>query len=242
MPDNYLQQQTMPAFERAQAATIALTRSVVNGLQPGMSERDVCLMARRMADEQPLFTGWFHTPEVYFDRVASRWPSRDRGTLRPGTLVQIDLAPATDDAFGKFGYSFTFQGEEHAAVTEARRICQATCGFSSRFKCVGELFVFAHSWANNHRIELHARHAIGHTCLPREGLTNTQWPLMARMATRLRRNQVQWYNPRRILGIYTVNPPVHHNGRVAAFEEMIYIDGETKRVLGRTDIDQIGSL
>lgn len=207
-----------------------------------MSEQDVCRLAHRLADKQPAFTGWFHKPEVHFDRIPARWPSRRRRTLRPGTLVQVDLAPATEDAFGDFGYSFTFQEKEHAAVTEARRICRATCGFASRFKCVGELFVFAQSWANNHRIGLYARHAIGHTCLPREGLTNTQWPRMARMAIRLRRNQIQWYNPRRISGIYAVNPPIHHHGKVAAFEEMLFIDGETKRVLGRSDIDQIGSL
>jgi len=237
-----LHETVLPAFEKAQRATIDLTRAVVAALEPGMSPSDVAALARDKAGQAPgtPFTGWFHPPEVYFDRTASgRSASR---ALRPGTVVQIDLAPATETAFGDFGHSFSFQSAEHTVVSEARRACRATCGFASRFKCVGELFVFAQSWANNHRMTLGARHSIGHACLPREGLATAGWPLGARFAIKLRRNQIQWYNPRRMAGAYAVNPPIIHEGRMAAFEEIIFIDGEQKHVLGRDHIDEIGSL
>lgn len=243
MSENALHQHVLPAFSEAQTATIALTREVVGALQASMTPQDVVALAHARARQNAAFTGWFHPPEVTFDRQpAGLWGRSGAARLTPGTVVQIDLAPATADAFGDFGHSFTWQGAEHPAVTEARRACRAVCGFASRFKCVGELFVFAQSWANNRRLSLGATQSIGHACLPREGLARAGWPLGARLAIRLRRNQIQWYNPRRMAGCYAVNPPIDHQGRRAAFEEMIFIDGEQKYILGRDHIDQIGSL
>jgi hypothetical protein len=207
-----------------------------------MTEQDIAALARQKASADATFTGWFHRPEVHIDRRSGGRRGGSGNRLAPGSVVQIDLAPATTDAFGDFGHSFTFQGREHPAVAEARSACRATCGFASRFKCVGELFVFAQSWANNHRVELGARHTIGHACLPREGLATAAWPLGARMAIRLRRNQIQWYNPRRMAGVYAVNPPIICQDRVVAFEEMIFVDGEQKLILGRDHIDEIGTL
>ncbi|MEL6346691.1 MAG: hypothetical protein AAFV53_26495, partial [Myxococcota bacterium] len=141
------------------------------------------------------------------------------------------------------GVSFAFDAEtEPAVVKEARDLCRATCGFASRYKCVGELFVFAQSWANNRRLKLGARRSIGHACFPREGLAAAAWPRAARMSIHLRRNQIQWFNPRRMAGIYAVNPPIIVGDRVAAFEEMVFINGDSRLVIGRDSFDEIGTL
>ena len=240
MSDSPPQQNLLPDFEQAQVATIALMRDVVSSLDVGMTTADIHSLAMQKAQQRQIFTGWFHRPEIFLNRGESR---RSTATaLQPGTIVQIDLAPATENAFGDFGYSFTFQGDEHPSVHEAREVCKATCGFASRFKCVGELFVFAQSWSNNHRLKLAARHHIGHACLPREGLIRQGWPMGARLSIRLRRNQIQWYNPRRISGVYAINPPVLHQNRMVAFEEMVFVDGDQKVILGRASLDEVGTL
>lgn len=211
-----------------------------------MTPRDVVALAEDMAAQRG-FRGWFHRPEVVFDPRAERASGHTAtATLAPGTLVQIDLGPATEDAFGDFGTALAFQ---HPAgqplprpLAEARDICVATCSFASHQKCVGELFVFAQSWANNRRLQLGAARAIGHACLPPVGLTARAWPHLARAAIHLRRNQIQWFNPRLMAGAYAVNPPVLCKGYRLAFEEMIFIDGTDKRALGRDHLRDICTL
>ena len=61
-------------------------------------------------------------------------------------------------------------------------------------------------------------------------------------ATLLRGNLVHFYNPGRIRGIWALRPLLREGDLAASFEEMIYIDGDDRRVLGRGDISEIGTL
>ena len=240
----------LSAFDAAQRETIALTRAVVARLEVGMSPQDIAALATDMASQHG-FTSWFHRPEVTFDPrpAARRVPFSPHGgsstdRLTPGTLIQLDLAPATGEAFGDFGTVVAFQhrGPLPRAVTEARELCLALCSLAGHQKCVGELFVFAQSWTNNRRLSMGSARAVGHACLPPEGLAAAAWPRVSRAATFLRRNQIQWFNPRLMAGAYAVNPPVICDGHVLAFEELIFVDGPDKRVLGRDSLQEIGTL
>jgi len=206
-----------------------------------MSERDVVALAESCAEEQE-FVGWFQRPQARINRQASG-SSRSAASqsLTPGALLQLDLAPATEAAFGKLGVTMAFQAEEPRVVTEARQLCEAACGFASRWKCTGEVFVFAQAWCNNRRMSLGETRSIGHACFPREGLAGSVWPKAARAAILLRRNQIQWYNPRRMTGVYAINPPVIVDEHTAQFEEMVFIDGEQKIIIGRSGPEEIGT-
>ena len=142
-----------------------------------MSEPDVVELALSQAGAFG-FRDWFAKPEVRFDGAKSVFhrPSASN-VLKKGTLVEIDLAPSTDNAFGDYGTGLCFGvDEEPPIVTEAREACRAICGFASRFKTVGELFVFAESWANNHRVSLGGARSVGHMVPLCEGLFATAWP------------------------------------------------------------------
>jgi Xaa-Pro aminopeptidase len=231
------------AFDTAQRNTIELMRSVVGDLAIGMTERDVYDLAMDRAPDFG-FSGWFAKPEVRFGGAKSMFHrASDKRQLRKGTLVEIDLAPATANAFGDFATGFSFQSdEEPTVVTEAREACRALCGFASRFKTVGELFVFVESWANNHRVSLGGARSVGHMVPLCEGAFATAWPQSARLAVFLRRCQVHFLNPRRVIGIYALSPRVVAGGDAMCFEEMVYIEGDVKRVLGRDSEAEIGTL
>jgi hypothetical protein len=231
------------AFDHAQRMTIDLMRTVVDNLEEGMSELAVYNLALEQAGAFG-FTDWFAKPEVRFDGARSMFhrPSAKR-ILRKGTLVELDLAPSTGNAFGDFGIGFAFgTDDEPMIVSEARDACKAVCGFASRFKTVGELYVFAESWANNRRVSLGGARSVGHMVPLCEGVFATAWPKSARMAIFLRRCQVHFLNPRRVIGIYALSPRVVANGQAMCFEEMIYIEGDEKRILGRNSEEEIGTL
>ena len=82
---------------------------------------------------------------------------------------------------------------------------------------------------------------MGHVILAREGLLDSVWPQGARVACLMRRNQIQWYNPRRLVGCYAVRPRLVSGDVGLAFEEMIYVDGDVKRILGRDSLAQVGT-
>ena len=230
-------------FDHAQRTTIELMRTVVDSLELGMSEKDVYDLALEAAGAFG-FTDWFAKPEVRFNGARSIFhrPS-DKTKLKKGTLVEIDLAPATDNAFGDFGIGLCFgTDKEPAIIHEAREACRAICGFASRFKTVGELFVFSESWANNHRVSLGGARSVGHMVPLCEGPFATAWPKTARLSVFLRRCQVHFLNPRRVIGIYCLSPRIVADGKAMCFEEMVYIEGDEKRVLGRNSIDEIGTL
>ena len=233
--------ETLEAFDKAQRGAIRVLSHVLGQLREGQSEKDVVELARTAAADQG-FTEWYHEPEVRIGAGTERMyrASADR-VLTPGALVEIDLGPGNDLAYGDVGVSLAFgASEQPALVRDARELARATCGFASRWKTVGELYVFAQAWAVNRRMSLGDSKAVGHVCLPREGFADLAWPEAARAATFLRRNQIQWYNPRRMAGIYAVRPRLVNGDKALAFEEMIYIDGDVKRVLGRDSADEIG--
>lgn len=233
---------TVAAFDDAQRRAIRLVRRVVDQLQAGMTEADVVQAATAGATEFG-FNGWFHTPEVRFNGLAAaRNLTRGKLKLKRGDIVEIDLAPSDDQAFGDVGVAFGFETkEEPTLVHEAREICRAAIGYASRWKCTGEVYVFADAWANNRRMSLGDNRSIGHVCLPRQGWVDTGWPKLARAAIYLRRNQVEWFNHRRMHGFYAINPRVVKGKFGCAFEEMVLIDGDVKRVMGRDSIDEIGT-
>ena len=238
-----LDAETLEAFDQAQRQSISVLRDCVSQLREGMSEKDVEDRLRLIAGGYG-FTEWFHAPHARFGGPMS-WPSRARANrvLTPGTLVEIDVGPATANAYGDVGVALAFgTANEPVEVSQARDLCRATCGFASRWKTVGELYVFAKAWSNNRRLSIGDAKAVGHVCLGREGVIDAVWPQGARAATLLRRNQIQYYNPRRLLGLYAVRPRLVVGDVALAFEEMIYVDGDTRRVLGRDSVDEIGTL
>lgn len=238
-----LDSETLEAFDQAQRDAIRVLGQAVSQLAAGQTEADVVELVRSLAAAAG-FTAWFHEPEVRFGgRLDKLYRASSSSRLAEGTLVEIDLGPATDRAYGEVGLALSFgKGEPDPLVAQARELCRATCGFANRWKTVGELFVFANAWAINHRMSLGDSKAVGHVCLNREGMGELGWPLGARAATLMKRNQIQWYNPRRIAGLYAVRPCLVSGDVGLAFEEMIYIDGDLKRVLGRASVDEIGTL
>lgn len=237
----HLQTNVLPAFDDAQRRTLKLLRSITEQLTTGMSEHDIVALAESCTEGQG-FVGWFHRPEARINRKSSGLYRPVSGPrLTPGALLQLDLAPATETAFGDLGVTLAFQAEEPRVVSEARQLCQAACGFASRWKCTGEVFVFAQAWCNNRRMSMGDTRAIGHACFPREGLAASAWPKAARAAILLRRNQIQWYNPRRMTGVYAISPPVHIDGHAAKFEEMVFIDEGHKVIIGRSSPEEIGT-
>jgi hypothetical protein len=231
------------AFVRAQTETIAAVARTVAALERGMTELDV---AKRLEDEvnDRGFVTWFQRPRVLFG-APIRPPLRMSETrkLTRGTLVEIDLAPANADAYGDFTTTVSFgMDEEPELVRDARTLCAASCGFASRWKCTGEVFVFADAWANNRLASLGSAGAIGHACLPRRGHTGWAWPYVARMAIQMRRHQVHWFNHRRMHGFYALAPRLVRADHACGFGEMVLIDGDTRSIIGREDGSAPGTL
>ncbi len=237
-----LDNETLEAFEAAQRGTIRVLGQAIAQLREGQTEAEIVDSLKALAADAG-FTAWYHEPEV---RIGGRTDKLYRASktlrLTEGALVELDLGPANDTAYGDLGVALAFgAADQPALVRDARELCRSTCGFASRWKTVGELFVFANGWAINHRQTLGEAKAVGHVCLNREGLGDLSWPTSARVATYMRRNQIQWYNPRRLSGLYAVRPRLHSGGLALAFEEMIYVDGDVKRIIGRDGLEQVGT-
>lgn len=234
----------LPRFELAQQGAIDLLRDLVGRLEAGMSEKDVHALAHELGKAQG-FESWFRAPVVRFGAPAvTSWTDRPRASARLeiGTVVELEVAPATGDAFGDVGTAFAF-GQEDAPpiVDEARELCRAVCGFASRWKCVGELFVFAEAWANNRRASLGGQKSIGFVAMTPERSWAGRWPGGAWTNSLLRRNQVQFFNPRRMNGIYVIRPRIVMDGQGASFAEMVLVTPDDKRIVGRGDIDEVGA-
>ena len=217
----------------AQRRAIALLDGLIAGLEPGVRPADVA--ARAEAALRPAgFDRWYHRPEV---RIG---PGRGGNQpLAEGDLVRIDVAPATPEAFGDVGVSFRWRRPEDGIVRRAREINQATAAFASRWKVVGELFVFARAWANTRMLTLEGN-AVGHICFAPEGWAGTAWPRAAHAATRLRRFQIGMLNPRRLRGTWAVRVVLSDGPDTAWFEEMIYVDEEARLLLGRDGPEAVG--
>lgn len=231
------------AFDDAQRRTIALFREVKAGVAPGMSERDIVDLMEARAPGHG-FDRWFHRPHVRFNapRRVPHLPD-DEDKARVGTVIELDAAPADAGAYGDFGTAFVVGGgPEPDVLRQSRELLQACCGFASRWKCTGEVFVYADAWARNRSLSLGDSNSVGHVCFPKLGRTAPLWPKLARAAIVARRHQIQWFNHRRMHGLYAVQPRLVAGDNGCGFEEMILIDGDEKRALGRDRFDEIGTL
>lgn len=224
-------------FDAVQKRTIAVLDGVCGALEPGMRGADIrALAADRL--KAAGFTRHFHAPEATIGSAAGvrRWV--EDPALAEGDLVRIDVAPADEAAFGDAGVTLAFRAPEPRIVTRAREAVRATVGFGIPTKTVGELFVFVRAWLNTRQLQIEGSSA-GHICLgPNEVMG---WPRMAHAATRLRRHQIGMLNPRRLRGIWAVRVPVTDGTVRAVFEEMMYVDPDGRRILGRDGLDHIGS-
>ncbi len=236
------------AFDDAQRRTLDLARDVVSRLQTGMSARDVAALTVRQAAAAG-FTGWFHTPEVHIGAdIGAGGLSRLRNgaqTLAPGTLLSLDLGPAVGDAYGDLGITVALPapGTPEPEILAAGRDCaRAACGYSSRWKTMGEIVIFSHAWARNRSMELLNTQGIGHRILPKEGLLRYGFPRSAHWAARLARNRLHRLNPVRMDGMFAINPVLRWDGLTVSFEEVIYIREDVKRVLGRGGLSEVGTL
>ncbi|MSQ02398.1 MAG: M24 family metallopeptidase [Myxococcales bacterium] len=234
------------AFDDAQRRAIGMVADVVARLEAGMHARDIVELAEtRLGDRG--FTTWYHTPEVEIGgEIGRRGPLPRIGKgpkLEVGSLVSIDLGPANGDAYGDFGVTRVFgRADEPYIVEQARECTRAACGFLSRWKTCGEAVVVTAAWAVNMRLKLLNANAVGHRVLPREGVYSTGFPRSAHLATLLPRNRLHRLNPVRMDGMFALRPVVTDGTHSAAFEEMIYIHDDHKRILGRDSLAEVGTL
>ncbi len=235
--------QVVAAFEDAQTRAQALLAEGRESLESGMSEKDIVSWFMDRAEAHG-FTGWFDRPYVRINSPAVfRYEESSSRRLEDVSMVEVLLQPATDSAFACAGATWMTGDQPDAAVVDsARELCRGAVGYAGRFKCTGEVYVFADAWTRNRglTIEMEEQQAIGHLCLPPQGLLSTGWPNSARLASYLRRNQLGWFNYRRMHGIYAIRPRIFQDDYSALFAEMVVIDGETKRILGRNDVSEVG--
>lgn len=233
------------AFDDAQRRAIAMLKDIRERLEARMSERDIVELAETRLETHG-FDRWYHSPEVHVGPDAGKGrllnrPSASR-KLEPGELVAIDIGPATADAYGDIGFTLCFGAEEPAVVSVARECVRASCGYASRWKTVGEIWIFARAWAVNNRMDLVGDGAVGHRILPKEGLLATGFPRSAHAATHLPKHRIHRLHPIRMKGMFAVRPAVVDGaGWSAAFEEIVWIQDEHRKVLGRDSVEEIGS-
>jgi hypothetical protein len=228
------------AFEDAQIRTLALLGDVVRSLREGVSE-DACVRGASELAAAHGFSGFFRPAVVRFEPRPRRFSLPSRRTLAVGMIVEIVLVPVTADAFGHVAVSLPFERSSDRLVDAARETCRAVLGFANRTKTAGELYVFAKAWANNHRVQLTGR-SIGFHGPAREGPFAVGWPRGAWALTRLRRFQLEYLNPRAVRGVYAVRPRVALGDRAASFGELLFVDGEEARILGRGSLDEVGTV
>ena len=230
-------------FEDAQRRAIALLAHLHARLEVGMSERDIAGLSEALLPDFG-FEGWFHPPEVQIGVHTAQAPiwriPSPRIRLFRGDMLMISLGPWAGRAFGDIGSTVVFQGEEPPLLEVARSCTRATCGYASRFKCVGELFIYAHTWALNHRMEMANYRSIGHALLPAEGWHGAHFPRTAHAATWLRRHQVHFLNPLQMQGLYALRPQITDGRLGAAFQEVVLVNGDEHRVLGRANDADVG--
>jgi len=220
-------------FDQAQRKSIDILRATERDLVVNMTQSDILACIHKHARSHDV-TGWLRPPLI---RISSKTGIQG---LQKGSVLQIHIQPVFDTAFGSIGNTQSFKNPTSHVVEEARELCFATCTFANRRKCVGELFVFAHSWCTNHRVELEHKKNIGHRCFSKEEMPGF-WPLSARAMSMLRRHQIQWFNPRRLQGIFAVHPFIEKYELFAGFAEMIYISEDQRIILGRESFEDIGS-
>jgi hypothetical protein len=53
---------------------------------------------------------------------------------------------------------------------------------------------------------------------------------------------VHFFNPERLDGIWALRPLVRDGDLAASFEEVIYVNGDERKILGRASIEEAGTL
>jgi Xaa-Pro aminopeptidase len=236
------------AFDAHQRRSISVLSRVLKQLQVGISEADAAELCREEARSEG-FTDWYHPPEVAFGgrTLDQKVWSRPSGSarLKAGDLAMIDIAPATDQAYGDIGAT-VFIGDGSGAaepdlVSISRECVRGCIGYSNHLKTVGEIFIYARAWAVNNRLEFANRRSIGHRLIPLDEAPFGGGAKMAHGATWLRRHQVQMLNPNRLDGMWAYRPHLSDGRMGASFEEAIWINGEERKILGRDSLDEVGS-
>ncbi len=238
-----MDEQLTARFEHAQRRTIALVSELLRHLEPGMSEHDIAQRAAALLPDHG-FDGWFYPPEVQIGASTARagiWrPPSARNRLHVGDTVMIALGPSDGQASGDIGLTRTFGEPDSRLVTLARDCTRASCGYASGLKCIGELFIYARTWAANHQLSLANPRSIGHALLPPTGRLATGYPRSAHMATWLRRHQVHFLNPRRLWGMWALGPQLTDQHAGARFREVVLVGPGTRKILGRDSLDEVG--
>ncbi len=238
-----MDEQQVARFDDAQRRAIGLLSAVIAGLEMDQSEKDISRHAEQLLGEWG-FEGWFYPPEVQIgsrSRRAAIWrPPSASVRLQRGQHLMLALGPYGGSACGDTGTTLVFQAPDSPLVEAARACTAATCGYASSLKCVGELFVFARTWAANNRFNLANARSIGHALLPPPGADSPFHARRAHATTWLRRHQVHFLNPRRIAGMFTVAPQLASSEAGARFREVIYVGESGKRILGRSGPEDIG--
>ncbi len=232
------------AFDDAQRRAFRLVAEIVGRLEVGMSERDVFELAETRLEPNG-FSTWYHPPEIHIRRDGSPlWPfPSSRRTLAVGDLIRVDVGPGTAEVYGDAGYTLAFGATtEPKVVTVARDCLRGCCGYASRWKTIGEIYIFARAWAVNQRMELANQRAIGHRVLPRSAAMATGFPRSAHFGGLLARNRMHRLNPQRMEGMFAIRPEIRANGHTAAFEEIVYVHEDVRVVLGRDSLDEVGVL
>lgn len=228
------------AFHTTQQQSIALLQACLQQLHLNQTETEVLTWLEKHCQDFQL-QGFIRRPVVHFDyRMSLRVGPSDKRTLQVGSVVQIHLQPFNAQAFGNTGISFVYQSGDIPIVNVAKELCVASCTFATHGKSAGEIFVFAKSWATNHRTHLN-NESVGHFCFPNSetGIFGSLWPSSMRGLTQLRRYQLQWYNPRKLEGIYAIHPEIKQDNRRAGFAELIYVTASERIVLGRHSMDAL---
>lgn len=248
MQQDPIDEALVEGFDEAQRRAWRLLADVARGVAVGMSEVDIEVLAKDRLSAHG-FDGWYHPPEVQVGQRIGGLPllvrPSPRARLKAGEMVSIDLGPASGDFYGDVGITVLLPepGQAEPEVLSIARECTRGClGFASQWKTVGEIFVFAEAWATNHNMSLASRRSVGHAILPKAGWLSLGFPRSAHLATRIRRNQIHFLQPIRMRGIWAVRPVISGDGLAASFEEMVFIDGEKKRVLGRDSLAEVGTL
>lgn len=231
-------------FDSAQRRAISMLGSLTRQAEPGMGARDLTAMAGDLLGSHD-FERWLRPPAVRIALPGAQWPAWRPGSqptrLGPGSALTLRLQPAAGLVSAHVGATVIVGAPETAIVAAARDCTRALCGYASGLKCVGELFIYARTWALTHGQELADRRSIGHA-LPVEPAPGEGLAARLRSAAWLRRNQVHILNPRRLSGLWVIAPTLAMGGASASFHEVVLIQPGLRRVLGRDDLDQVGSL
>ncbi len=237
--------QLLNDFDEVQRRGHRLLADVVSALTTGMTEWDLAQIARERARNHG-FDKWFHPPEIEFggrtqSNAVWKLPSK-RNRLQAGDLVVIDLGPGNDHVYADVGFTIAHEAEEPEVVRVARECVRATAGYGSQWKTVGELYVYAQAFATNNRMVLASSRSIGHAILPKTSGLAWDFPRSAHACTWLRRHQIRFLNPRRLTGLWALRPLITDGTQGASFEEVLYVDGTDKKILGRNSLSEVGTL